>query len=254
MRPLLLRSSLLEGIGLPHGFSTAAAGDGRSEAVRAAVARAGGWEGPLATARQLHGTQAHWPLPGEPPAEADALLAGPGLGVAIGTADCVPVLLADPGARLVAAVHAGWRGTIAGVVQAALAEILRAGATPDGLVAAVGPHIGRCCYEVDESLAARFRERFGAGVCEGQRLDLGRCNELLLREAGLTRIERVGGCSRCAVEATGEPRFFSYRREGERAGRLLSFVGLPAAAESELGPRGSGPGEGAARRPGRSVS
>ncbi|MHB1846655.1 MAG: polyphenol oxidase family protein, partial [Deltaproteobacteria bacterium] len=130
---MLLRSGLLEALGIPHGFATAALGDARLAAVREAVGLAGGWAAPIATSRQSHGIAVHWPCPGEGEVEADALLARSRQGVGVYTADCVPILLAEPKARLVAAVHAGWRGTLAGTLTQAIEELRGAGAEPSQL-------------------------------------------------------------------------------------------------------------------------
>ncbi|HEX4384193.1 MAG TPA: polyphenol oxidase family protein, partial [Myxococcales bacterium] len=126
--------------------------------------------------------------------------------------DCVPILLAA--GNEVAAVHSGWRGTrlkIAGRVARAFTG---------KVIAAVGPCIGQCCYEVSDDLAAQFREQFGASaVNEKRHLDLRFCVEAALREAGVTEIEQVPGCTSCD---TGS--FFSHRRDKGRTGRLLSFI------------------------------
>jgi hypothetical protein len=145
----------------------------------------------------------------------------------------VPILVVDPEARLVAAVHAGLRGTVAGVIAAAIEALLGAGARVDALRAALGPRIGSCCYVVGEDLAARFEARFGAAVLvrsagSGPKLDLGVANRAALLELGLRedRIELLPGCTACAKDGEGHPTFFSYRREKELSGRQLSFVSL----------------------------
>jgi YfiH family protein len=163
--------------------------------------------------------------------EADALIATrPGTIVAVKTADCVPVLLASRvnvrGARWAAAVHAGWRGAVAGVLDAAVQNAAAAGHRPSDLCAAVGPSIGACCYEVGEDVAAQFR-RLGLPVFDGAkpRLDLaGSARELLVR-AGLAAaaIEVCAPCTRCHPE-----RYHSYRAAGASAGRQLSWIGWRA--------------------------
>ena len=151
-----------------------------------------------------------------------------GVAAAVRAADCVPVLLYEPRARAAAAVHAGWRGarlSVAGRGVRALA--LCAGAEPALVLAAVGPCIGRCCYEVSRELAALFRGRFGDHVADdpagatAPHLDLRACVEASLRRAGLGpgRIEQVGGCTACDPD-----RYFSHRRDRGRTGRHLAFV------------------------------
>jgi copper oxidase (laccase) domain-containing protein len=141
----------------------------------------------------------------------------------------VPILLAAPGARVVAAVHAGWRGLAAGVVEAALCELAAAGARPEALVAAVGPHIGACCYEVDEPVLGPLRARFGGRLDAATRatrpgharLDLGALvREDLLRALAPEAVGAFpGACTRCDAE-----RFESHRRDGARAGRMVHWV------------------------------
>ncbi len=150
--------------------------------------------------------------------EGDALVAnGAGRIVGVRTADCVPVLLADPVTRTVAAIHAGWRGTAANIVGEAVRMMAaKWDVQPSSLLAAIGPSIGPCCYEVGPEVAARF----GTDEPNPVQLDLPFQNELRLREAGLERIWRSGECTFCRPD-----RFFSYRREKEEAGRMISFIG-----------------------------
>jgi YfiH family protein len=156
--------------------------------------------------------------------EADALVLRSGGAAAVGVrvADCVPILV---GSRAgVAAVHAGWRGVVAGVIGNAM-EMLGA----DDAVAAIGPCIGPCCFEVGADVAARI-----AGACGEPRVvasqagdkatvDLRLAVRAQLARAGVRDVEDVPGCTRC------EPaRFFSYRRDGERSGRHLAAIALPS--------------------------
>jgi polyphenol oxidase len=151
--------------------------------------------------------------------EGDALLEDrPGAVVAVKTADCIPILLVDERRRAVAAVHAGWRGTAAGIAARAV-EAMRArfGTAPADLHAAIGPGIGKCCYEVGPEVAARF----GA---EGRaHIDLAAANRLRLIEAGVTaeRIYASNLCTKCAPAD-----FHSFRRDKEAAGRMHAFTGI----------------------------
>lgn len=168
----------------------------------------------------------------EPPPEADAVVSiEPGLPVAVVTADCVPVLLATQDGAAVAAVHAGWRGLAAGVIEAGVAALVEAaGAAPEQLAAGIGPHIGACCYEVDgpvlDALGARYVDamtRAVRPVREGHAmLDLGSVVAAALAAAGVPA-ECVGldsaACTHCDPE-----RFHSYRRDGPRSGRLVHFI------------------------------
>jgi YfiH family protein len=160
--------------------------------------------------------------------EADAVLATrPGVAVGVVTADCVPVLVSAGGA--VAAVHAGWRGLAGGVIPRALEALAKSAPTRE-LVAAVGPCIGPCCYEVDEPVLDALRRRFGAAL-DGAltptrpghaRLDLPALAREALRAGGATAGVVTGACTRCDAV-----RFHSYRRDGAAAGRLLSWIEAP---------------------------
>ncbi len=181
--------------------------------------------------RQVHGRRIHEPGGAPATPEADGVVvSAPGRGAAIKTADCVPVLLADPDGGAVAGAHAGWRGTCLGVVGAAVrALVRRTGGDPGGLHAVIGPAIGACCFEVGpevpEAFAAAGRDpaRFTAPAPSRRgrpRLDLPLENRLQLVAAGLdpANIRTASLCTRC------EPAFHSYRREGPGAGRNWSLV------------------------------
>lgn len=156
---------------------------------------------------------------------ADALFtAERGLVVAIATADCVPVVLVDAEAGLVAAVHAGWRGTAARVVDAGLDALEARGARPERLYALFGPSISRDAYEVGPDVLAALGAALPPGAAvpgRGDRrlLDVAACNEAALRARGVRpeRIARPALCTRAEP-----PRFSSYRRDGERAGRIFT--------------------------------
>ena len=164
------------------------------------------------------------------PAAGDALVTGiPRTAVAIKAADCVPVLLADPVSGAVAGAHAGWRGTLVRVVEAAARALAaEAGASPSRLTAVIGPAIRACCFEVGPEVVSRFREkghdvdRFARGPRAAGRphLDLILANRLQLLATGLPEdaIADTGLCTRC------EPVLHSYRREGPGVGRNWSVV------------------------------
>src|SRR6266436_3526986 len=150
--------------------------------------------------------------------------------LAVLTADCVPILFVAPHKEIAAAVHAGWRGTLAGIA-AKMVELLDSqyGISPDAVEAALGPAIGSCCYEVKDDVSRPLIERWGkiAEPCVEHRngrtyLDLRRLNRAILEHAGvpLTQIYDVGPCTSCAPDE-----FFSYRREKKETGRQISFIG-----------------------------
>ncbi len=186
-------------------------------------------------ARQVHGRALLAADRAEPEAlalsEADALLAAErGSAVGVLTADCVPVLFADAERGLVVAAHAGWRGIVGGVLEAAVGELRARGGEPRGLHAASGPAIGPCCYEVGPEVAAPFAARFPAAVSPGPRgrphLDLQAAVGATLLELGLRpeRIDRPSLCTRCRADLC-----YSYRRDGDGTGHHLSLIGLTPA-------------------------
>lgn len=154
--------------------------------------------------------------------EADALFTRKaGRVVGVSTADCVPILLVDPRARLVAAVHSGWRGTDLEITRKTVEGLVHQGARVERLLAAIGPSIQRCCYQVSDELAQRFGARFGDEVLSARNLDLPLAVELTLKKAGLKagQIDRLEECTSCLAD-----RYFSHRRDQGRTGRHLNFV------------------------------
>ncbi len=146
--------------------------------------------------------------------------------VGILTADCVPILLYDPVRRVVAAVHAGWRGTEGEIVIKTVGAMKhRFGTDPSDILAGVAPAIGKCCYEVGEDVASHFSaypdaiDRLG----EKSMIDLSAINKIQMISAGILEehIEMSGICTACEVET-----FFSYRREQGCSGRFMSMIGL----------------------------
>jgi YfiH family protein len=142
----------------------------------------------------------------------------PGLPILAMSADCLPIVLVRPGEAkpAVAVLHAGWKGLLAGIVEAG-AQALGRGT----LKAAVGPAIGPCCYEVGEEVAAPFRERFGDDVVSEGHLDLWTSAERALRAAGIEQVGRLDRCTACEPET-----FFSHRRDAGRTGRqgVIAYV------------------------------
>lgn len=239
----VLQSARLGKHGFRHGFSLRAAGDfallrdpEKLRAAQAAVGDAVGFDpARLYQVRQVHGRRVlegrgdRQALERE---EADALVgrgAEPPLAVAVRVADCVPVLLADPSTRDVAAVHAGWRGVEARILEASVTSL-----TPQregsALVAAIGPCIGACCFEVGEDVAERIAAVSDPAVIVRRAapkalVDLRAAVRAQLRGLGLhdEAIEDVGGCTRC-----NPTDYHSFRRDGEASGRLLAAIATGA--------------------------
>ena len=187
----------------------------------------------LATVRQVHGTTVHTVAGAGPQGlDADALIGrGPGTALAILVADCAPVLLLDPRTGALGLAHAGWRGTVGGIAARTVAALHDAyGCRPGDLLAAVGPAIGPCCYEVDEPVLARLRAAvpWWAEVVRPGRpghayLDVPGANLRVLRDAGLDpdRVDVSGLCTAC-----GQDRLFSHRGSGGRTGRMAAVLAL----------------------------
>ena len=176
----------------------------------------------------------------------------PGLLLGIQVADCVPILLADPKKRLVAAVHAGWRGTLQRIVLKTIGQMqMRFGTKPSDLLAAVGPSIGGCCYEVGTEVASEFKSQFpdASDFFDELRtgdepnplqwlnmkppghqppeknvlLDLKKANRAQLLSAGLSS-RNIFVSDLCTACRPGL--LFSYRKEGAESGRLMAVIGL----------------------------
>jgi YfiH family protein len=221
-----------------HGFTTRqlaiAGGTGRSEAEwHVLAATAGVARASLAAVTQVHGAsvvRAHARQSGERP-RADGLAGDDSrIALTVRVADCVPLLLADARRGVAAAVHAGWRGTAAGIAGAAVSLLARSfGCAPGNMVAALGPSIGACCYTVGPELTDAFRaEGHGSAVDrwfrpghEWLHLDLWAANRDQLVAAGVpgASVFVSGFCTACYPEW-----FYSYRREGAAAGRLVGFI------------------------------
>jgi YfiH family protein len=181
------------------------------------------------TLRQIHSDIAVYADQPECSKEGDALLSGTaGRLVGVKTADCIPILLVDERHRAVAAVHAGWRGTVARIAQKAIQKMSeRWGSAPKDLHAAIGPGIGACCYEVGPEVSAQFVELFPERGNLGQRtkIDLVEANRRQLLQTGV-QAERIYAASLCTFCDAGQ--FHSFRRDGEAAGRMISFIGIVA--------------------------
>ena len=243
----MLRCAPLEAVA-HHGFTSRQLGlrpgDGAPTAWASAVASVGCPVSRLARVRQVHGAQVHV-VHAVHAGDADAPVTNPeadavittlaGTAVAVVAADCVPVLLADSRIGAVAAVHAGWRGTAADVVGAAVAAMTREfGVRPDTLVAAIGPSIGVCCYEVGGELVDAFNAAGQTSVALAAwfvrdqggrlRLDLWQANADLLVRAGVPRAQvHVSGlCTKTHVAVLE-----SFRVDGDRAGRMAAIIVAP---------------------------
>jgi len=205
----------------------------------------------LVTLLQIHGALTHI-IPSRPETplstpDGRAVLRGDGAmtqatGLLLGvqTADCVPVLLADTRTRAVAAFHAGWRGTLARIVEHGVARMAQEfGSRPEDLVAAIGPAIRVCCFAVGPEVRAQFEGHFAYAAElfseSGPQihLDLHAANRRQLLDAGVRSeaVSVIAACSACARVGEGTDarrKFFSHRAEQGRTGRMLSVIGVAA--------------------------
>lgn len=150
-----------------------------------------------------------------------------GTAIGVRTADCVPILLHAPDIKAVAAIHAGWRGTLAGIAANAIKIMTDSGADPSLIFAAFGPAICGDCYEVSPELADRFDDTgLGLSVVRRQpgrpHLDLIAANTIIMRRCGLTH-ERISGCGICTCQSGLYP---SWRRSPGIADRLVTAICL----------------------------
>jgi YfiH family protein len=213
---MLLQSSLLARIDMLHAFPTRDSND--AELLRALEATR------VVQMKQVHGARVV--VAGDAEGEADAIVGRAGyfppeggrLAVGVRVADCVPILVGNDETGDVAAIHAGWRGVVAGVVGAAVAVL-----GGRSLVAAIGPCIEACCFEVGADVATRLgfvvREQGDKAF-----VDLRAAVRSQLQKAGLAdeRIEDVPGCTK------HDTRFHSFRRDGANSGRMLATISARA--------------------------
>ncbi len=205
------RSTLLDSQSwLVHGFGTR---------------NSDGWPGDYTDVKQIHSSLT-FTADGRTGCigRGDALvLSTPGNLIGVRTADCVPLLLADPATQTVAAVHAGWRGTAQNIAETAVQHMGREfGVHPGNLLAAIGPCIGKCCYEVGPEVEQQFVSLFPEGNATGH-VDLAEANRRQLLAAGVAEanIDVSPFCTMC----NGQD-FESYRRDAAAAGRMVAAIGI----------------------------
>jgi YfiH family protein len=210
----------------------------------------------LVAMKQIHSDVVHLfrGIPGVPGKGDASTTNRPGILLGVQTADCVPVLLVDPKKRAVAAIHAGWKGTLSRITEKTVGRMrLEFGSRPRDLCAAIGPSIGSCCYEVGAEFVSKFRAQFADAEhyfdearsgeepnplqwlnmkppghqppAKNVHLDLRKANRSQLLAAGVRAdyIFESGLCTGCNTDL-----FFSYRKEGTPSGRLMSVIGVSA--------------------------
>lgn len=175
----------------------------------------------VARLNQVHGNDVLRAKPGSQ--TGDALVTNEkGLPLAIGAADCYPILFHDPVHHVIGAAHAGWRGTLARIAKNTIEEMVKLGATKGNIRAAIGPGICRDNYEVSEEVIAQFMNAgFPESIHSGRHLDLLAANTFVLQESGLLP-QHTWALNRC----TTEDDFFSYRRDNGKTGRMWAVIML----------------------------
>ena len=181
------------------------------------------WPGEYTRLKQIHSSIVAVGAPGRDlPEHGDAIVTRqPGEWVGIRTADCVPILIADPRARVVGAIHAGWRGTVAEIARLTVETMMSEyGSDPVNLLAAIGPCISECCFEVGPEVGQQFQPAFPERT-EFGRVDLAEANRRQLLRAGLgeTHIDSSGLCTACC-----ESEFHSWRRDKDLSGRMVAAI------------------------------
>jgi purine-nucleoside/S-methyl-5'-thioadenosine phosphorylase / adenosine deaminase len=211
------------------GFATADDLVGVAENRRRALAAAGADPARAISMRQRHGTAVVEARPAAPGAYLDASATWPdgdaliteeaGVPLIAHGADCLTAALVGPRGRCISVVHAGWRGLVAGVLEAAAERV------GPGFTAVVGPGAGGCCYEVGSDVAGVLRTRFGAGVVSQGRADLATAARRALEAAGAREVVTADLCTICDAE-----RFHSHRRDGAGSGRqaVIAYLEGPA--------------------------
>ncbi|MGE4234213.1 MAG: peptidoglycan editing factor PgeF [Bacteriovoracia bacterium] len=205
---------------------------------------------------QVHGTtilDLKEPFSMDSQPSADGLITTQPIAVYVLSADCLPVLFSDRSGSIVAAVHAGWKGFLAGMLDVAIETFKKRGVQPKDLLAAIGPAIGPCCFEIDSSLSDQFEQKFSSVIEKNKVevsffeqprsirsttlprakpsggdkkwLDLQTLGKLVLESHSLNEVELLNYCTYCSIKDGN--RFESYRRSthlGQKTGRLRSFI------------------------------
>lgn len=215
---IMIQSRLLQHVsGLTHGFTQRSEGDMRQFALRNKIAAN------LTIPEQVHGNRIGTL---DQVAGADGLVTDQiGSCVGVLVADCVPILLVDPKKRIVAAVHAGWRGTLGNIAANAVNIIGK------DIFVSIGPHIGACCYTVSKERAQSFNSQCTYFDGTDWHLDLGIANRLQLMETGIPaeHIDAPPVCTSCQSDI-----FYSYRKDTKESfGEMLAFIGMNKKLETK---------------------
>lgn len=163
--------------------------------------------------------------------QADALVTNKNIYIGVYTADCLPILLYDTEKKIIAAIHAGWRGLLNGVILNTVAYMVKIGSDKKRIVVAIGPHIKKCCFEISKELSDNFFKKYKYlnKKARGQSSHPGHeyfsltevaLNQLKYTSILSTNIDTINICTFC------DKKFYSYRRDHNKNGRMLNTIGL----------------------------
>lgn len=231
----ILHASLLSTVpGLIHGFSSRRLGDGRKDSVKQDIYTTLGVTGAMVMGAQVHGNRVAVVSDTSQGRvdDVDAVVSLPGnVGAfpAVRTADCVPILFVDPKRRIVAAAHAGWRGTKENIAAQTIRSMEQAGSSRSDILVGIGPHIGMCCYTVPKDRSDAFSALYPGDMKVTSQyqdmwhLDIGWVNYRQLRDGGIMpeHIDAPPVCTSCQIDT-----FYSYRKDTkETFGEMVSLIG-----------------------------
>ncbi len=222
----MMRSQLLgqfDGV-IDHGFTTKEEGGDF-----AGITKSIGFK-PIRL-EQIHSSLAYWvdssQVWGDATKQGDALLTNEKTPICVRTADCLPILIFEPGKKIVAAIHSGWRGLVGGVIESTLGLMQTHGANPSQMHAAIGPGLCQNCFEIGPEVKAVFENLFPdqsslwkAGHSDRWHVDLKAAANKVLEDAALppSQIEDLNHCTKCESD-----QFYSYR-SGDKDARMISFM------------------------------
>jgi polyphenol oxidase len=218
--------------GIIHGYSTRPLGDMRlPHNVSSFLSIFALDASRVAMGKQVHGKLVSMVDQASVVANTDGVMTKtPGLALGVLVGDCVPLLFADPVSRSVAAVHAGWRGTLANISSETIHMMKQQGSSPKDIVVSIGPHIGACCYSIDSHRMNMFQDAYGNDPRMGSfwdnswHLDLGYINALQLMAVGVSKdhIDAPIMCTSCQID-----RFYSYRKDTkETFGEMIGVIAV----------------------------
>jgi YfiH family protein len=179
----------------------------------------------VARGRQVHGNTVHIVTEGGIHADGDGFVTNtPGVAVSVMVADCAAILLADRRAGVVGALHAGWRGTVAGIVASGIQAMTLLGAHPSDIEAYIGPCISKACFELGEEVASQFPDQYVDRTGTKPHADIRHWlkDQLLAENIASKHIEIDTSCT-----FGDEDRYYSYRRQGDASGRMMALVWMP---------------------------